>query len=180
MIKLKSLLSENIKYHIDTRGVHHGQSDLTLQAFDEEGNQVGYITYSEFEDSPSVQMIKVHRNYRRRGIATAMLKKLQSLYPDVEINLGMSVGSGDKFLSSKKLGFTYVPNEEHKKLTDRLSHLQAMEKKLNTWIENQDKPLKRMPKITDIYNRISDEIWDIEQKLSRMKPGKNLVNYDKA
>lgn len=169
MIKLKTLVGEGIVFRTETRGAHHGQSDLTLYAENEMGEYMGHLDYSEYNGEPAVQMIKVKPNFRRSGIGTLLLKKLQTLYPDTEIELGMSIGHGTDLV--KSLSTVYVENPEYTRLEARLEKLKAAEKKLQQWIANHKGPM--VPRVGDAFNHISDEMYDIEQKLSRMKPGKD-------
>ena len=171
MIRLKTLVGEGIVFRTETRGAHHGQSDLTLYAEDETGEYMGHLDYSEYNGEPAVQMIKVKPNFRRSGIGTFLLKKLQTLYPDTEIELGMSTPEGTAL--NKSLSTVYVENPEYTRLAARLEKLKAADKKLQQWIDKHEGPM--VPRVGDAFNRISDEMYDIEQKLSRMKPGKTLI-----
>lgn len=89
------------EFKTEMRDFHHGQSDQTLVAT-RNGNSVGKIDYSVFEGVPSIQMIEVSEEFRRQGIATEMLKKLQSEFPDVEIDWGSLTEDGAKLYKSTK------------------------------------------------------------------------------
>ncbi len=175
MIKLRELLAE-VNFRTETRGAHHGQTDLTLYAEDEMGNYLGHIDYSDYNGDPSIQMVKVKPEARRQGIATALFKQLQIEYPDTEIQHGMTVGHGGDLVAS--LPTTYHENAEYTRLTKRLKQLQGAEQKLQAWFDTRQGPVS--PKAAEMFNKISDEMWGIEQKLRHLKPGKTLINVKEA
>lgn len=79
----RQLLKENDSNEIDYRhesvGYHHGQSDFIWKAYD--GDKViGFITYVVYEGNPSIQMVEVLPEYRRKGIASTMYKKIADEY----------------------------------------------------------------------------------------------------
>jgi GNAT superfamily N-acetyltransferase len=79
------------------RGYHDNQSDDSIRAYigDE---MAGYIDYAEYQGEVHIQMISVRKKFRRQGIATAMLRELDRLYPDIEIDPGMTTPDGTKLL----------------------------------------------------------------------------------
>ena len=92
------------------RGYHHSQSDDSIIAYigDE---MAGYIDYSEYQGAVHIQMVSVKKEFRRQGVAVAMLRELDRLYPDIEIDTGMTTPDGTKLLEEyqrrypKKLDF---------------------------------------------------------------------------
>jgi len=100
------------------RGYHHSQSDDSIIAY--VGDDVaGYIDYSSYHDDVSIQMVSVNKAYRRLGVATTMLQELDRLYPDIEIDPGMTTEEGSKLLEEyrrrypKKIDFEGgVPNKK--------------------------------------------------------------------
>lgn len=180
MIKLKSLLMEYekgdlIKFKSETTGHHHGQTDIILIATDINDIQVGYIQYSIYNDIPAIQMISVNNKLQRMGIATILMKELQKQYPEIEIQLGNSTDDGTKFINS--LPRDYIKNKEYSELLSRLEKLKNIEKKLISYIDNNKGPfpLKNNDKISKISNKINDEMWNIEQQLKNINPGKSLI-----
>ena len=82
-------------------GFSHDQKDMELGARDAVTTRpVGYISYSIFQDEIHIKMIET--SPKRQGIATQLFKHLQSLYPNMKINHGMSTGEGSAWLKSLK------------------------------------------------------------------------------
>ena len=63
-------------------------------------NYLGRIDYSLFEGKTYVDMIEVEKEYRRCGIASKMLGKLEKEYP--KINYGLVTREGTEFLQKYK------------------------------------------------------------------------------
>jgi folate-dependent phosphoribosylglycinamide formyltransferase PurN len=107
MIKLKSIISEIITEYekgeplIFTHGCvdsYRGQNYCNLIAKDKNGNFVGSVSFSTYENQIHINMINTKRSERRKGIATAMAKELQKEYPNFKIIWGMTTSFGSKFL----------------------------------------------------------------------------------
>ena len=92
-----SIIASTLKLREENRGYHDQQSDNSILAMMDD-KVVGFLDYSKLEDEIYVQMISVEPEYRRQGIATEMLKKLDSLYPDTEFEPGMSTDEGAQLL----------------------------------------------------------------------------------
>jgi ribosomal protein S18 acetylase RimI-like enzyme len=94
------------RYH----GYHDQQSDESIIAFID-GEMAGFLDYSEFQKQPAVKMIEVKKEFQRKGIATELLKELDKLYPNTEIDYGYSTTEGSELIKSyikrfpKKLDF---------------------------------------------------------------------------
>lgn len=103
-------------------GYSHGQADMRLIAY--VGNEIaGILDYSEYEKMPSVKMLEVPKNWRRQGIGTELLKKLQKLYPNTEIDLGYASAEGAALL--KTIDRKFVPNKKYETYEKRIKFLQS-------------------------------------------------------
>jgi hypothetical protein len=80
-------------------GGYQGQDNYVLKAYDKDGNVIGKVDYSEYEDIPSVGMIEVPEQYRRQGIAKDLLETLQKRYPNKSIDFGYTTDDGTKLLN---------------------------------------------------------------------------------
>lgn len=95
--------SNRIPYNFTTKtwstDAYSGQVDMrkTIYAGDKE---VGYLEYSVYDETPSVQYIHVDPEYRRSGAAKQLMQELQKEYPDTEINFGMTTEDGTKLLEN--------------------------------------------------------------------------------
>ena len=180
-------LNENIKFEEELINHHHGQSDLKLKAFDEKGDLMGYIEYSEFEDKPSVQYIKTLPEHSRKGVATNLLLELQKKYPDVEIGLGYSTDDGSKLLDTSKLKRTYYPNKEYQEKSSRLKKCKErsniLTKRYEDWgklydtdRDEADRQRSELFKFDDEFHDLNDEIYDLEKELDDMEQGIHLFD----
>lgn len=120
-MKLTHLFENALSFKDESTGYHHGQTDMTLYAL-LDNKVVGYIEYSVYNDTPSIRMIEVDDNYKRRGYAREMLRNLQSKFPETEIDLGMLTDDGDKLV--KSLQFDLLPSE----YIDDYEHLERLKK----------------------------------------------------
>ena len=82
-----------ITYRIEFTGSSHGQKDGFVQAKD--GSRfVGYLDFSVYHDRPTVKMVEVAKDYRRRGVARAMYLKLAESYPYATFTRGNMTADG--------------------------------------------------------------------------------------
>jgi GNAT superfamily N-acetyltransferase len=98
---------------------------------DADGNPIAHLTYLKLNDMKksdiykgmfggrriAVERIDVDENYRRKGYATALLKKMQSKYPGEEIRFGQLEPDGEKLLKSIADITDSELKEGHKRLT---------------------------------------------------------------
>jgi hypothetical protein len=82
-------------------GASHGQKDLRLTA-KYRGRIVGFIDYSEYLGEPHIKFIETAQGFRRKGIATALMDRLQGEYSNTKIHQGMSTPEGTAFLESRQ------------------------------------------------------------------------------
>lgn len=162
----ESVIQENIKIenlHIDFR---HGEHIYNLVA--KINNKViGKLNYGVYDEEPNVKMIEVDGGWLRMGVATTLLKKLQSLYPEQEIDLGSSTEEGGKFLKSIKRVF--IPNKKYEKLNNRLIKIKSEKNRILSAVQSNDN--SEIHKLNDL----SDEIYELESELQDLKNGKWLI-----
>lgn len=157
---------EDVAYKNEMVGYHHGQSDMVLRA-KIDGKQVGFIDYSVYDGKPYLKMIEVSPEFKRKGIATGMLKHLQSKYPDEEIEWGYMTDDGSKLYSMLK--FKKVKNFDptyYNSLKDELRQIRPTDDEGWKKISQED------------YDRIydlEDEIERIEQTDVFNKPFKKII-----
>jgi hypothetical protein len=164
------ITEETLKSKIEFEKLHldhsYGEDFYVLRA--KVGDKViAFLKYGVYENEPNIKMIEVDKAWRRMGIATDMIKKLQALYPDTEIDLGYATDDGGKFI--KSLNRKFYPNAQYKKLTERLSKVTS---EINRIISQMDKEdYSESPKLDDLY----DEQYEIQDQLQDMKSGKWLI-----
>lgn len=166
-----------LTFRSECRGAHHGQADMTLFA-EIDGQAVGRIEYSVFDDQPQVQWIKVQPAYRRKGIATAMAKQLQSEYPGTEIEWSNSTEMGTPFIASLNRDFTPTPNYDmmKKAYDDAKAEREALQREFDAWTAAGKGRLPREMLLKgERMNEIETFLWDMEDKLRDLKPGKWII-----
>jgi hypothetical protein len=165
----------DLTFRVDHKASHHGQHDYALVAFlhDQAVAEVDYVVY---QSKPSIQMIDVSR--RRQGIGTAMLRHLQSLFPDTEIDWGMMTDDGSALYGS--LTFQDIPNPVYAKLQIALQRTRA---KLSNYARqaemfyanpSEEARLKLQTATTD-WDDLHAREYKIERVLHGMKPSKRLI-----
>ena len=168
------IFSESISYKDTSRGAYSGQIDMTLSAFDN-GVEIGYIDYSVYQGEPHVQMIKVKD--RRKGYGRALIKKLQSMFPGIEIDFGSLTTDGAALINS--LDFEILPNKEALELKQRLDKidniLSAYSEKWENYCKHPVGEKETILSSLSNWNELHDEKEEIEHKLAFMKPNKRLV-----
>ena len=100
---------EKVELKGELIGGWYGQTDHQLRAF-VDGEVIGTLTYSVYNDEPSVNFIEVDLAQRRKGIGSLLLKTLQAQFPDVQIHLG-DVASPEGRCLINSLKFKVVETE---------------------------------------------------------------------
>lgn len=160
--------ADPLQYLEEVTGSHHGQFDVRMQAVMDELT-VGVLEYSVFEDVPHIAMIQVLEAYRRQGIATGMIQKLQRQYPNTEIAWGMLTDDGSAFKSA----ITYtVTNEQFERVSDDLEEISVKLRKYEDALDS-GKILSR--KQADDMNELSDIQYRLERELRELEPVQTFV-----
>jgi GNAT superfamily N-acetyltransferase len=161
-------------FRISSRGYNHGQYDLTLFA-EIDNKDVGYIDYSKYQDDINIQMIHVDDEFKRQGIATAMLKRLQKEYPDTEISWGMLTADGNDLY--QKIDFDIIPNKEYQKKLAGLAKLKDLEKRFEEIAASKLDSEKKRDLLSN-WNKVNDAIYKIENRLRELKPENKLIKHE--
>lgn len=144
----------NINFKNEMRGFHHGQSDMTLSAYIGK-DLAGIIDYTEYEKEPSISMIEVAPQFRRKGIARKLIYELQRLYPEKEIEWGMTTDDGGMLYNS--LNFKEIPVfdvDRYNKLKSKFDQLtKTMEQDWNNVTDKQRSDWYRLENIIDHIER---------------------------
>ena len=153
-----SLTDNQVSITDEVNDIHSGETFGTMSA-KINGEVVGTIEYSEYNGTPSVKMIEIKPEYRRRGIATKLLQELQKKYPDQEIDFGMSTEDGTKLIEN----VTYqVENKEYvktqkqlEKVNNRINEIETN----NVWNDNID---TEYYKLLDKQRKLDKKLFDLE------------------
>ena len=85
---------------------YSGENIGEIAIRDKNGKAISAIEYGKFgNESPNIKMVVTKPEYQRQGLATALYKRLQELYPDSGVEIGMRTPEGSAFHSNlnKKL-----------------------------------------------------------------------------
>lgn len=158
----------DITLKIESRGFHHGQSELSVVASHNQ-DIAEKIDYAVYEEEPSIQMINVADAYKRQGIAKKMLLFLQSEYPNTEIDWGSLTQDGSKLYNNMK--WNKIPGPGYKLYTER-NKWEKQKQQLGKIVEpilQNNEPMTSLPKgvqqqIND-YFELSYSIEDADDEL---------------
>jgi GNAT superfamily N-acetyltransferase len=168
----------SIKFTDEVVSSYSGQDNHILTATVNDA-PVAYIEFSDYHDEPHVKYIYTHPDYARQGYATALLKELQRMYPNEEIDLGMTTDEGGKLVQS--LNF----NEQSTEYTDKFKQLeqkkqerdklQADAEKFYDKDSHTEQEKQEFLAYIEPLNTLNDEIWDLEQEIYGKKPIKRII-----
>lgn len=150
-------------------GYQNGQHDMVLVAY-LDGEMVGSLDYSIYGGIPHIKMLEVKKEFRRMGIGTKLLKQLQNMFPEEEIDLGMLTPDGTKLMQTIKRDFKENPS--YKKTKERYEEVKSEIQRIMAKIDKKD--YSEANKL----NGLHDEEYELEQLLSDMKTGKYFIKED--
>lgn len=164
---LEGILSEvNLTFKDEMVGHSHGQSDMSLKAYS--GSKVvGQLDYSEYEGSPAIKMVEVGSEFKRQGIGTQLIKKLQSMYPNKEIDLGMLTDDGAALM--KTINRVFITNKTYEKLKSKLDKTKSDISRIMADVERGNR--SEINKLNDLH----DESYELENKLNGISKGKWII-----
>jgi predicted acetyltransferase len=120
-------------------------------------------------------MIHVDDEFKRQGIATAMLKRLQKEYPDTEISWGMLTADGNDLY--QKIDFDIIQNKEYQKKLAGLAKLKDLEKRFEEIAASKLDSEKKRDLLSN-WNKVNDAIYKIENRLRELKPENKLIKHE--
>jgi len=159
-------IQEKMEISKQVSGSYSGQTNFSLYIKNEE-TVVGKLDAVDFEDVPSISMIEVYEP--RRGYGKKLVQHLQSLYPEVEIEWGVTTKTGEKL--RKSLSYKKVKTPYH----DDIVELENLEKRLKDTREKTDLFYK-IKKPSDVQKKnflelvkpmddMNDRLYELEQEL---------------
>jgi len=80
----------------DVYDYHGGETYGSVYA-DKGVQRIGHLDYGEFGGKVHIKMVETHPDFRRQGVASAMLDKLKSEYPGSRIKWGGTTQEGEAF-----------------------------------------------------------------------------------
>lgn len=159
-------------------GAHSGQLDAKIEAR-EDNKLAGYIEYSVYNEKPAIKYIHTEDDFKRQGVATAMLQHLQSLYPDQEIDWGMMTPDGVKLQESSTLKIENPKvAEASKKLITEKNAIRKTEEELDRLYEKENltsEEEQRLQELGDLWDEQHFNIYNLEKELEGKKSYKRMV-----
>ena len=174
--------NEDISFYDSVVDAYEGELSKLL-TMNVQGKDVGYIEYSVYDEEPYVQYIFVEESYRRKGYGSKLVRKLQSLYPNSEINFGMTTEDGTKLYNSLEKIIT--PNPLYTKKQQELKRIKQWMKKFNAIADKDaedwtEKEIQYLRKYSDIWQKYHNRVQDIEKWLEDNKKQTVRIKVDES
>lgn len=167
-MRLYEFSTDDITFDIQYNDYRSGQHYANLIAI-QNNNEIGRIAFSVYQNVPSIQHIS--SKVRRIGLATKMIKYLQSQFPEQEIDFGGLTDDGSHLYKSLK--FKEIPNTnydfaEYDEMLKIKSDLYSKIKKYGIDPDNPDwdnLDLTQINIVADLLNDYSDNAYNLEKEL---------------
>ena len=203
--KFANALIEKIKFELDKKGYHLNEledrfvknnrqymlndnniKDISTgysndeyyreMQYIQDGKVIGKLNYGEYDGIPSVKMLEVDSEFRRKGIGKKLLQELQKKYNGIEIDFGMTTPDGTSLLENA----TY--EIENKEVADKLKRIKEIQNKLDEYDEGYknyyDNNLIPPQNYAEDYNELYDEKRKLEEETWNKKATKTFVKTD--
>ncbi len=171
---LEKYIKDNIIFTDEITDSYSGQTNHILKAFDKITKEyLGYLEYSIYENTPSVQYLNVIK--QRQGIGTFLMKELQNMYPGIEIELGMLTDDGSNLM--KTISRKFIEDDTYKKKYEEKLLIEEEISKLQNKYDNWDKlsSVEQDELRNTDYNDLHDRLYVLNSELEDLKPGKYLI-----
>jgi len=96
---LQKISQLDLTFTSEVTGAYRGQVNIETGAWLDK-RALGYIQYSIYQDEIHINHVLVLPEYRRQGIATALMNKVKEENPEMNINFGMTTPEGASFVDS--------------------------------------------------------------------------------
>jgi len=147
---------------------YSGQTNHVMSASAADGNG-GTLEYTVYEGKPSISMISVPEGSRRAGIGRALVQRLQSQYPGVQIDWGMMTEDGAAL--RKSLSVKTVPTE----FADKFRELEDVKAKLAAISQKADAGSLTDEDVAG-WNDLHDREYSLEAELSGESPTREIID----
>ena len=180
------IILEKLDGKISTYSVYaySGQVDMHKD-YVVDGKVVGRLEYSIYDDEPYIQMTTVLPEYKRKGIATELLKSLDKDFPNTPIHIGYTTDEGTPFYD--RITYT-IDNPEYARKKSALDIIDDMLAKIDVYWEDlykkfdditdeereqlladADKVQTRQDKLESKKRELEDELDSMPQTLTYLK-----------
>lgn len=108
---IKKLVRESLKglinYEVEHLGGSNGQDDYELGAY-VDGDIIGMVQYTIFEDELTIRDIMVRPEYRRQGFGSKMMQYLKQYHPDATYKPSLKTDLGSSFQHKQHIDINFV------------------------------------------------------------------------
>lgn len=156
-------MTMNLTMREECTGAHGGQKNMTLTALND-GVEAGHVDWVLYDEMPSISMIKTEDDFKRKGVATAMLQKLQSDFPETPIRWG-DVATPEGAALIDKITFT-VPNPEHREALAELRTVRNYIDFMSTGAAGDDQPGLSTEQWNDLHDKHKTLSESVERSVS--------------
>jgi hypothetical protein len=172
-MRISDFQNYKISFQEEMHSFQHGQKDLSLNAF-VNNEKVGYIDYSEYDGTPAIKYIEVFD--KNKGIGKALIKKLQTMYPDKEIEWGNLTSDG--MMLKNSLPTKTVYNPKYQEYLSKLERLKQLEDSYTKIIENKNTTTEKRLELGVKWNQLHDLEYQLKEKLKNLSQSKTLIITD--
>ena len=162
----------NHRFVTHATDTYRGQTNF-ITSLIVDGQEVGSVEYSVYNDEPQIDMIYIDPEHRRRGYATVLARELQRLYPDYPVKFGMLTPDGSSWHKSLKFEPTVDQDIEakHQKLRSIRGELARLNNKLETLRRGDIETARRwLATVGDRWNKLHDLEHKYEQEVYSAGP----------
>lgn len=162
-------LSGRISFRSEVTDCYRGQTNSLLIASIDDVC-VGLLEFSVFENLPAISVISVSRDYRRRGVGSALVLLLQSQFPAQHIEWGLLTEVGERL--HKSLSSMWMIDLSACRAENQIALLEREENQILNGLEDgmpcEDLVISRL-------NDITDEIFELRKYLSDEPRAKRIL-----
>lgn len=151
----------SIKIRENVKGVTGDQINAELVIY-VDNKKAGFLSYSEYQKSVSIQMIKIYPDFQRQGLGSKLVLDLQKRYPKTELEWGMMTPDGVE-LYRKLKSKLYVDRSKNKKITEYKKvkrELEDIKKQYSTIYKSEIGSKEKK-----ILDQLNDREFKLEEKL---------------
>lgn len=165
-MRLYEFTTDDIVIDIDHHDYHGGQHDASVIA-KQHNTEIGRIDFSVYKEIPAIKYIDV--KIKRTGLATKMVKFLQSKFPEEEIDFGMLTHDGSGFIKSLKFKEIHNTTYDFREYDELIEKKNDISKTIRKYGIDPDSPDwdKISPKQVDILAKLFNDYSDVEYDLEK-------------
>jgi hypothetical protein len=166
-MRIYEFTTDDIVIDIEYHDYHSGQHDASVIAT-QHNTEIGRIDFSVYKEIPAIKYIDV--KIKRNGLATKMIRFLQSKFPEEEIDFGMLTQDGSEFIKSLKFKEIHNTAYDFSEYDDILKKKNDIANTIRKYGIDPDSPdWDKIPPtqvdiLANLFNEYSDAEYDLEKE----------------